>query len=170
MSDDYKNMNELITYIQKPSPDRVHTPIKHNSDDADKMEIELGVKLPQGYKNLVKEYGTLGIMSNQFLGTPDNPDLTLLHRSEETFSVKLVVIYRVGDGSLFCIDTSIEIDGDNPIVFWDFGMENTEGLGSKNFATFVIETIWDQLLRDKYDVSEIQHLKPANPGWENAVV
>ncbi len=56
------------------------------------------------------------------------------------------------------------------MVFWNFGVENDERLGSKNFATFVIETIWKELLEDGYDVSEIQHLKPKNPGWQNAVI
>ncbi len=148
----------------------VDSTIERCGADADKMELELGLKLPQSYKNMVNKFGTLGVMGSDFLGTPYNPELTISHREDDTFSDSLVVVYEVGDGSLFCIDTSIEIDGDNPVIFWDFGMENYERLGSKNFATFVIETIWQELLEDGYDVSEIQHLKPANPGWQNAVV
>lgn len=170
MKEDYRIMNELISWMQKKFSNRVHVTIGRCDVDADKIELDLGVKLPQGYKDMVNKYGTLGIMSDQFLGAPYNPELTISHREDDTFPDSLVAIYEVGDGSLFCIDTSIEIDGDNPIVFWDFGMDNDERLGSKSFATFVIETIWMGLLENGYDVSEIQHLKPANPGWQNAVV
>jgi len=170
MNDDYSKMIELVSYMQKNFGDKVHSTIGRCEVNIDNMELELGLKLPQSYKNMVNKFGTLIVMGDEFLGAPYNPKVTLLHREEDTFSDSLVVVYRVGDGSLFCIDTSIEIDGDNPVVFWDFGMENNERLGSKNFATFVIETIWKELLEDGYDVSEIQHLKPANPGWQNAVV
>ncbi len=52
-------MMELISYMQKNHHDMVDSTIEQCEADTNRIELELGLKLPQSYKDVVNKFGTL---------------------------------------------------------------------------------------------------------------
>ena len=116
-------------------------------------ESNLGVKFPKSYIEFLLKYGILDIGSREIHGLDYTKDYsnylyyniicnTLDERKVNTdppFPESFVVIYDLGDGEKFCLDTSkMNSEGECPVIAWYFG--RIEPL-YEDFGAFFLETV-----------------------------
>jgi hypothetical protein len=122
-------------------------------------EKKLEVKFPPSYVKFLKEYGVGSFDGSEFLGIVKNEQgqlmedgvlnvvgNTLSARKDYDLPHNLVVIYELGDGAVYCLDTSKE--GDSPVVvYWStFPKEaQTFEVEAENFANFFLEKVQNAL-------------------------
>lgn len=137
--------------------------------EANKFEKTLGVDIPQSYKEFVLKYGELFFLGDGFLGTIENPNRTLELKNDGHLLDGFIDIYELGDGKIYCIDTNTkDKNGESPIVAYLPGSDMTREdcyLISESFGDFILETVWNNLIEEGIDLSDYQHLKPKNKGW-----
>ena len=114
-----------------------------------KAEKALNLSFPPSYRNFLKVLGCGNIMGLEFYGlTNDNfvnsaiPNAIWLTLDERRLGLPnhLVLIYGVGDGSYYAIDTNTKFVGnENPIVHYSFG-EITCRIAD-NFGSFLLEEL-----------------------------
>ena len=125
------------------------------------FEREIGVKLPISYKEFLLKYGELFILGDGFLGSIDNPDRTLELKNDGHLLPGFVDVYELGDGTIFCIDTHKKNHNiESPVVLYCPGSEMT-----REDCDFISETVWNNFIAEGVDLSQHQHLKPKNKGW-----
>lgn len=93
----------------------------------------LGVKFPITYRMFLAEYGAGNFGSQEIYGVfrkdtlksgiPDTVWLTLRSRADGHFPHSLVVLYDLGDGSYYCLDTSMMRDGECPVKIFMPGLD-----------------------------------------------
>ena len=98
----------------------------------------LACKFPKSYRKFIKEYGCggagsleiYGIIKDEefkkenipFVAVPNMVWATLKRNRDFDHPLHLLIIYNVGEGSLYCLDTSqMNEDGECPVVVWPIG-------------------------------------------------
>lgn len=121
----------------------------------ERAEAALGLRLPPSYRAFVGELGAGDIAGEEFFGVtsadfeissvPNGIWLTLSEREDSGLPEALVVVYSVGDGTLYALDTAqAGDDGEAPVVAWVPGMsasgEELETIAA-DFGTFFRKTV-----------------------------
>lgn len=95
----------------------------------EKFEKELRIELKGSYKQFLLDFGYVSFGALEIFGIPNknilkqNEDCTnalactMESRKEINLSENLVVIYNLGNGELYCLDTSYEIP--KVVSIWD---------------------------------------------------
>jgi len=112
--------------------------MSHEQDDIhiQKAQEYLDVKLPNSFKEYLKEFGNLSFTGYEFYGLTKNNDFknssipnfvwaTKEHLNKKILEEKLVLFYSHNDEWLYCLDTKSMKDEICDIVIWD-KYENTE--------------------------------------------
>lgn len=117
----------------------------------------LGVTFPQSYRRFLQDYGAgsfgsaevYGVLHENFeeSGVPDGIWLTLQLREEGDFPATLVVIYSVGDGELFCLDTGLSSDNEAPVVTFTPGgsLDQRRELIAEDFGLFFLDLVQQEI-------------------------
>jgi hypothetical protein len=125
------------------------------ADRVDRAEQALGVRFPPTYRRFLLELGAGGVGSEEIYGLinddfedsrpPQAVGLTLELRREGQISDELVVIYNLGQGSYYAIDTSrADADGEAPVVGFTPGLTNAGDeleVIAPDFGSFLLETV-----------------------------
>jgi hypothetical protein len=139
--------------------------IEDHLDDADfeaqpearvaQAERVLGLRFPQSYRRFLLELGAGGVGSEEIYGLvnddfddarpPQAVGLTRQFRRDGQISDDLVVIYNLGQGSYYALDTSrAGDDGEAPVVGFTPGLNRAGDdleVVAPDFATFFLETV-----------------------------
>ena len=103
------------------------------TDEIEAAETALGLKFPPTYRRFLAECGSGGAGGEEFYGLTRNPDfvnssvpnaiwLTLKHRQKYSLPAELVLVYALGDGTLYAVDTSQGgALGESPVIEWPSG-------------------------------------------------
>jgi antitoxin YobK len=124
-------------------------------DRVERAEQALGVPLPPTYRRFLLELGAGGVGSQEIYGLvnddfedarpPQAVGLTRELRRGGHISNDLVVIYNLGQGSYYALDTGrAEADGEAPVVGFTPGL-NSPGdeleVVAPDFGQFFLETV-----------------------------
>lgn len=118
-------------------------------------EAALGVKFPPSYRRFVTELGAGSIAGEEFYGVttsdfevssvPNGIWLTLTQRKTSGLPKHLVLVYGVGNGQYFALDTSKHSeDGESPLVVWTPGASKAEDeleTAAADFGSFFLKTV-----------------------------
>ena len=139
--------------------------VKDHLDDADfesqpedrvaRAERVLGVRFPPTYRRFLRDLGAGGVGSEEIYGLinddfddfrpPQAVGLTRKFRREGQISDGLVVIYNLGQGSYYAIDTGqVGADGEAPVVGFTPGLDKAGDdleVVAPDFGTFFAEII-----------------------------
>ena len=130
-----------------------------------KAEKALGVCLSESYKVFLKEVGCGGVGSLEIYGIIEDEDFnikdipfvavpnaiwsTLQWHRDFNHPLYLVIIYNVGEGTLYCLDTSqMNEEGECPVVAWPIGgYEMTPKLEviAPDFGAFFLDMVKRQI-------------------------
>lgn len=161
MDELHNRLDAAITVI------RVHVAGKQRvpASDADieSAEKTLGVALPNSYKHFLKQMG-LSFWPDYIygLGAGVLDGLNVVKVTEEERNLlepplqhNLVAISPDGWGNNFCLDTSLPVDGECPVVFWNHEKESDQ-VPEIVGATFVdwLEALIRETLDEERDGSE----------------
>lgn len=109
-----------------------------------KIEDQLNVVLPQSYKWLIREYGSVSFDGFEINGTGMNNSLICVQstNSWKDFDIPdgYVVIYEPGADWIYCLDTNQMKDGECPIVAWYQGQTIGEQ-EAENLYQFILSQI-----------------------------
>jgi hypothetical protein len=139
--------------------------IANHLDDADfeaqseervaRAEEALGLRFPPSYRRFLVEYGSGGVEAEEIYGVvnddfedfrpPQAIGLTRRMRRDGHISDALIVIYAVGEGTYFALDTAqANADGEAPVVAFMPG-GNTAGdtleIVAPDFGAFFLATM-----------------------------
>jgi antitoxin YobK len=121
----------------------------------ERAERRLGIRFPPTYRRFLLELGAGGVGSEEIYGLinddfdesrpPQAVGLTLGLRREEQISDDLVVVYNLGQGSYYALDTGRpRPDGEAPVVGFTPGLsgagDELEVIAS-DFGSFFLETV-----------------------------
>ena len=153
---DYKNYKKATTLIemnQKLINENLVIPFYNNDKNSiDKIESILNIKLPNSYKKFLLIYGNLVFAGRDIFGfrgidKHDKYDYTIISytleerqtNTDPVFPESFVVIYDLGDGEKFCLDTAkMNSKEECPVVAWYFGrIEQVY----EDFGGFFLETV-----------------------------
>lgn len=125
----------------------------------EKAELALGIRFPPSYREFVSRLGcgsfgsfeVYGIASDDFENScvPDGIWLTLDERRSIGLPGHLILIYSVGEGTTFALDSSQRgDDGECPVVAWPVGGASDSGLEviAKDFGEFLLSMVREELL------------------------
>ena len=174
MNESINKFSKLITelVLQRENLKESLT-IWNNASDSEIMQCEetLKTKLPESYKVFIKKYGMLVFLGDEFIGS-ENPNVTLNNRSHNlspysyNFPKNFVSVYKLGNGDEFCLDTSQMKNNECPVVSWpSYNEDGSYDFISESFGDFILETVWNNLIAEGVELSQYQHLKPKNKGW-----
>jgi len=124
-------------------------------------EVALGLKFPETYKYFLKKCGcggfdgveVYGIIKDEsfakknmpVVGVPNIVWSTLQWHRDFNHPLYLPIIYNVGEGTLYCLDTSqMNDEGECPVVAWPIGgYEETPVLEivAEDFGKFFLDLI-----------------------------
>lgn len=117
-------------------------------------ETALGITFPPTYRRFVREFGALGIGSEELYGITDSnftqsavPNgiwLTLKYRSRSHLPDSMIIVYSVGDGEYFVLDISqTDATGECPVVVWDPGVNEGDYLETiaSDFGALFLMTV-----------------------------
>ncbi len=114
------------------------------------LESKLGVKLPNSFKEFLKQYGGGVVVGDEILGIEDNDatletgvtvlNATLECRSDFDMPMHLIVVFFQYQELAWCLDSS-KIDKFNecPVVAYDIFSKQVSNKISDNFALFFRE-------------------------------
>jgi hypothetical protein len=122
-------------------------------------ENMLGITFPESYKKFLKKLGCGDIAGEEFYGiiddnfekssVPNGIWLTLKQRKSQNLPDNLLIVYGLGDGSYYALDTAKKSqNGDCPVVKWIPGLSKK---GEKldiiavDFGEFFLKTIKEAL-------------------------
>lgn len=139
--------------------DRAHFMDGQPEEVVARAEQALGVSFPPSYREFVRELGAGDIAGAEFYGVtsgefesssvPNGIWFTLQERADSGLPQPLVVIYSVGEGTLFALDTAQRDDDDeSPVVAWVPGVSRSEDqleTIAPDFGTFFRETVGQAL-------------------------
>ena len=122
-------------------------------------EKNLGILFPNSYREFLEQYGYGGVNSLDIDGITEFNFQesgyggvvwrTLEERKKNLFPSALIPIYDVGDGTIYCLDTSqMDEEGECPVVAWPIGgYEQTPILEivAKNFGEFFLNKVKEQI-------------------------
>ena len=124
----------------------------------EKAELALGVRFPPSYREFVSKLGCGGIGSLEIYGiTSDNFEnarvpngiwLTLEERRSIGLPDHLILIYSLGEGTTYALDTSQRgEDGECPVVAWPVGGSSDSRLEviAKDFGEFLLSMVREEL-------------------------
>ncbi len=125
----------------------------------EKAEQDLDLQFPKTYRKFLKEYGYGGINSLDIDGITeykfDGSDYggvvwnTLNYRNDFSYPKYLIPIYNVGEGTIYCLDTSqMNEEGECPVVAWPLGgYEETPVLEvvAEDFGKFFLDMVQRQI-------------------------
>lgn len=125
-------------------------------------EQELKVVFPPSYRWFLRTYGSGNFGAQEFfgLGTPGQgiPNtvwVTMWHRKEEpTFPSDFVVVYNVGLGEIFCLDTHpADEGGECKVVRWIPGLPSQKQdfkVIASSFADLLLHYLLEQIGGDPH--------------------
>lgn len=150
----YEYAEELINYNYQVVVNNLIVPLSHHDDKTiKKVQKALNIDFPKSYKQFLYQYGRLVFGGEEILGIDGVIDwagkfrrdiigITLDQRKINTdpaFPNYFLPIYELGDGEIYCLDTShMNEDNECPVVGWYFG--NIKLL-YKNFGDFFLDTV-----------------------------
>lgn len=122
----------------------------------ERAERALSLRFPPSYREFLHELGAGDIGGEEFFGVvgadfeasgvPDGIWLTLREREDSGLPDNLIVVYSVGDGTLYALDTAqAGGDGEAPVVAWVPGTAETHETVAADFGTFFREKVTDAL-------------------------
>ena len=128
-------------------------------EDVQEAEVILGTTFPDSYKEFLITFSKMAFQGECIYGLGDKNEYqnqnyvysniicnTLDERKVNTdppFPESFVVIYDLGDGEKFCLDTSkMNAEGECPVIAWYFG--RIEPL-YEDFGAFFLETVTEGL-------------------------
>jgi len=150
-----KNFSEDEIYFTGPFTDRTIL----NAEEA------LDLKFPNTYRKFLKEYGSDGFKSEEIYGLTKEEDFKSLEFEGSTtpnaiwttldfhkrygHPLHLVIIYNLGDGTIYCLDTSqMNDEGECPVVMVPIvGHDNYTNLPieAKNFGEFFLTLVEEEI-------------------------
>lgn len=128
-------------------------------DRVSRAENELGLRFPPSYRRFLLELGAGGIGSEEIYGLvnddfeddrpPQAVGLTREFRRAGHISDALIVIYNLGQGSYFALDTSAaDTGGEAPVVAFTPGIHKAGDkleVVASDFGAFFLETMQTEL-------------------------
>jgi SMI1-KNR4 cell-wall len=117
-----------------------------------KAEARLGLAFPPSYRRFLAEVGVLRFASKDVFGLYSDdfdhnaaPCVVLMTLSERKFGLppSYVVVYAVGEGTLYAIDT---VDAISSVVAWRSATAPVEFV-APNFGEFLLETVESEIER-----------------------
>jgi antitoxin YobK len=150
---DYKKAVELIAK-NKDIADSEQFP--QSAADVKKAEDILSVKLPKSYKDFLSTYGIFISDTTYIYGFKSINFDNYLHSNiisrtlderkvnqDPCFPLSFIPIYDLGNGELFCLDTSKFNEEDEcPMVCWSFGnIDSIDDDFGKDFGEFFLNMI-----------------------------
>lgn len=146
------------------SRDQCHWGGEKSIDLIEAAENILGVKFPETYKTFIKERGFGGPRAALIPGIISDKveDLTttgvvwrnLKNRKDFSHPNHLIILYDVGEGTKYCLDTSqMNQSAECPVVVWPiFGYEATPVLEieAEDFGKFFLNMVQEEI-EDKND-------------------
>lgn len=151
---DYQIAKEIIKKSIKFSNFRGPT----NEALIDKAENYLSVNFPPTYRAFLKEFGAgglgsfeiYGVVTDDFVnsGIPDVVWITAKGRKEWKLPEHLIPIYDLGDGELFCLDLSLQIDNEAKIVAYTPGYsfpDENLGVIAEDFGALLLQLVQQEL-------------------------
>ena len=122
----------------------VHKLERSSRDNAKEIEKRLNVVLPESYKWLVNEYGSVSFFGFEIDGIGLNDVLISVQNTENWRSYGLpqgyVVIYEPGAEWIHCLDTNRLENGECPVVAWYQGQDEGEE-EAPNLYSFIVGQI-----------------------------
>src|SRR5262249_38608518 len=129
----------------------------------------LGVCFPPSYRMFLLRLGAGDAGGNEFYGVidddfldsaiPDGVWLTLRGRKDYGLPNSMVVVYELGNGEMFVIDTSqARVDGEAPVLAgMPVGLAESEDgeVVAEDFGTFFLEYVRHGLDLDEPDASQL---------------
>ncbi len=122
-------------------------------------ENKLGLSFPVTYRQFLLNFGAGGFGSEMILGIidtefdyferPDAIGYTLLLRGKKKIPNNYVVIHEVGDGELFCLDTSQISNGECAVVAFEPGLPveiQPYEVVAPDFGDLLLEIVKQQFL------------------------
>ncbi len=119
----------------------------------------LGLTFPPSYRRFLLDLGVGGFGSQEIYGitpgdltgasVPNGIWYTLIKRERAALPKELVVVYGVGDGELFCIDTGVRKDGECPVIAYQPGFPSSEQrreVVAEDFGALLLELVQRELL------------------------
>jgi len=149
----YQNYQTAIKLIDNNVNIITISKFPQTEEDIKKAENILSVFFPKSYRDFLKKYGTLGVMGAEIYGfkTVDYSKYvysniicrTLDEREinrDLGFLKTFIPIYDLGNGELFCLDTSkINVENECPLVCWSFGnIESISDEFGEDFGDFFL--------------------------------
>ena len=115
-------------------------------------EEQLGIKLPDSYKDFLKEFGWGGAGHLEFFGlgsdVPAHLDLVMVTLEERSLYRPYMLTYLVpllndGFGNHYCLDTRHIESGDCPVVFWNHELDESQipELVAENYEKWLLDLL-----------------------------
>ncbi len=152
-----KDLNDALKLIEANSS-RAYFAGEKSSELVEKAELALGVQFPPSYREFVSRLGcgnigareVYGITSDNFenASVPNGIWLTLDERRSSGLPDHLIIIYALGEGTYYALDTSQRDDnGECPVVAWPAGSLSDEHLEviANDFGEFMLSMVREAL-------------------------
>lgn len=152
----YSNYKKAVELIEKNKHIADVKQFPQSEIDIKKAEDILSIKFPKSYKDFLRRYGIFisdiayvygfknvsfdnYIHSNIICRTLDERQIN----QDPCFPLSFVPIYDLGNGELFCLDTSkFDAEGECPIVCWSFGnIDSIDDDFGRDFGEFFLNMI-----------------------------
>ena len=155
-----QNLEEAFLAIsQNFDPDECVFSSSKSYDFIEKAEKFLEVKFPNTYREFIHKCGFGGPCSLVISGIRTNQENELLStgvvfsnlnkRTKFNHPKHLIAIEDIGDGSMYCLDTSqMNTEGECPVVVWQIGgYETTPELEvvAEDFGKFFLDMVQRQI-------------------------
>lgn len=138
--------DKLKELIEKES---VHKLKRSSRDNAKEIEKHLNVVLPDSYKWLVNEYGSVSFFGFEIDGTGLNDVLICVQNTNNWRGYGLplgyVVFYEPGADWIYCLDTIRMEKGECPVVAWYQGQSEGEK-EADNLYLFIVNQMGNKTL------------------------
>ena len=154
----WNNLNDALRLIEA-NPSRGHFAGPKSSELVEKAEVALGLRFPRSYRDFVTKLGcgsiggyeVYGITTDNFerASVPNGIWLTLEERESSGLPDHLIIVYGLGDGTYYALDTSqTDENGECPIVAWPVGgtSDTTLEIIADDFGAFILSIVRRALL------------------------
>lgn len=146
-------IQKIISDLSDLSVDPVGDKVGCEKTDIEEIELKLGCKLPSSYKFFLEKFDNLILPGKWVYGldlknrnackVPNIIWLTLKQREDRGLSEHIVLFTSSNDGTYYGFDTSLEEDGESPVVAWYIDSESNDELDivADDFIEYIQEEV-----------------------------
>ena len=150
----YRDYEEAKKLIELNKEFLIYGPYPQTEERITEVERELNIIFPKSYKEFLKDFGRVGYGAKDIMGidrighdTYNNilfsiPEMRADPAYDPAFPNYLVPIYDLGNGEIFCLDTSrMNRDDECPVVVFSFGYIEEDQTMRGDFGKFFYDLI-----------------------------